>query len=184
MERVTSKDGTAIAYRRAGSGPPLVLVHGTGGTHVRWAPVLPSLEKHFTVYAVERRGRGESGDGPEYAIEREFEDVAAIIDAVGGEVNLLGHSYGGICSVEASLLTRNIHHLVLYEPPIPVPGVPIYVEGIIDRLQALADEGDREGVLEQQKEQSEHHIYYSRTGARGRESARFGLRQGSEPALS
>src|SRR5215813_2457638 len=99
MEKILSKDGTPIAYQRSGAGAPLVLVHGTGGASVRWKPILPALEQHFTVYAVDRRGRGESGEAASYAIEREFEDVAAVVDSIGNEVNLLGHSFGAICAL-------------------------------------------------------------------------------------
>jgi pimeloyl-ACP methyl ester carboxylesterase len=147
MEKITSIDGTPIAYRRSGAGAPLVLVHGTGGAYSRWAPILPVLEQHFSVYAVERRGRGESGDGDAYAIEREFEDVAAVVTSIGEPLNLLGHSFGGICALEAALLAQNIHKLVLYEPPLPLEGVPIYPPGVIERLEALLDAGDREGIL-------------------------------------
>jgi pimeloyl-ACP methyl ester carboxylesterase len=147
MEQIISKDKTPIAYRRSGSGPPLVLVHGTGGSGVRWTPVLPALEAHFSLYAVDRRGRGQSGDAGSYAIEREFEDVAAVVDSIGRPVHLLGHSYGGICALEAALLTPNIRKLILYEPPIPVEGVQIYPPGAIERLQALLDAGDRAGLL-------------------------------------
>jgi len=147
VEKVRSADGTSIAYERSGTGPPLVLVHGTGGTYSRWAPIVPALGEHYTVYAVDRRGRGESGDAPAYHIEREFEDIAALVDAVGEPVNLFGHSFGAICSLEAARLTQHVYRLVLYEPPLPVAGVPIYPEGVIDRLQALLDAGDREGVL-------------------------------------
>jgi hypothetical protein len=77
METITSKDGTSIAYRRSGEGPPLVLVHGAAADHGRWRPVLPAFEERFTVYAIDRRGRGGSGDADGYAIEREFEDVAS-----------------------------------------------------------------------------------------------------------
>ena len=147
MEKLTSKDGTPIAYQRSGTGQPLVLVHGAGGTYSRWAPVLPALEKHFTVYAVDRRGRGESGDAAPYAITLEFDDIAALVDAIGETVNLLGHSFGGICALEAALLTPHIRRLVLYEPPIPIGGIQIYPEGIIDRLQGLLDAGNREGIL-------------------------------------
>jgi pimeloyl-ACP methyl ester carboxylesterase len=147
MNKVTSRDGTPIAYYRSGAGPPLVLIHGTGGASTRWIPILPTLEQHFSVYAIDRRGRGESGDGNRYAIERESEDVAAVVDSIGEPVHLLGHSFGGICALEAALLTRNLRKLVLYEPPIPLPGIPIYPEGVIDWLQALLDAGDREEVL-------------------------------------
>jgi pimeloyl-ACP methyl ester carboxylesterase len=147
MEQVASRDGTAIAYRRSGEGPPLVLVHGTSATHTRWAPILPALEKKFTLYAVDRRGRGASGEASSYAIEREFEDIAAVVDSLSEPANLLGHSFGAICALEAALLTENIRRLVLYEPPLPLEGVPIYPPGIIDRLQRLLDAGDREGVV-------------------------------------
>jgi pimeloyl-ACP methyl ester carboxylesterase len=75
---VESADGTPIAVWRSGEGPPLVLVHGAAADHSRWAPVLPALEQHFTVLAVDRRGRGPSGDADEYALEREVEDLAAV----------------------------------------------------------------------------------------------------------
>ena len=150
MEKVISPDGTSIAYYRSGTGPALVLVHGTGGSNpvVGWTDVIPSLEKHFTIYSIDRRGRGESGDGSTYALEREFEDIAAVVDSVGEPVNVLGHSFGGLCALEAGLLTQNIRKLVLYEPPLgPVPGVPPFPEGLLDRLQAFLDAGDREAVL-------------------------------------
>lgn len=147
MEKIISEDGTSIAFEHSGAGPPLVLVHGTAGSYARWATTLPILRQHFSVYAVDRRGRGESGDADAYAIEREFEDIAAVVDSIGGHVNLLGHSYGALCSLEAALLSQNIRKMVLYEPYIPMTGVQIYPEGIIERLQALIDAGDREGVL-------------------------------------
>src|SRR5688572_2832554 len=92
METIRSKDGTPIAYWRSGTGLPLILVHGTAGSYIRWAPILPALEPHFSVYAFNRRGRGESGDAEKYAIEREFEDVAALVEAIEAPVYLLGHS--------------------------------------------------------------------------------------------
>ena len=146
MPLFTSKDGTSIACHKTGTGAPLVLVHGTTADHTRWAPVLPALSERFTVYACDRRGRGASGDEPPYAIEREFEDVAAVVDGIGGPVDLIGHSYGALCALEAAVLTRNIRRLVLYEPPIPV-GRPITPEGVIDRLQSLLDAGDNDGVV-------------------------------------
>jgi pimeloyl-ACP methyl ester carboxylesterase len=147
MATITSQDGTRIAYSRSGSGPPLVLVHGTTADRTRWARVLPGLEPYFTVYALDRRGRGGSGDAVEYAIEREFEDVAAVVDAIGEPVFLLGHSYGAICSLEASILTDKVRRLVLYEPPIPGDG-PVYPPGVPERIQALVDAGDAEAALE------------------------------------
>jgi pimeloyl-ACP methyl ester carboxylesterase len=148
MEKILSKDGTPIAYQPSGAGAPLVLVHGTLSSHGGWVYVLPALEKQFSVYAVDRRGRGESGDAPGYAIEREYEDIAALVNAIGDGVNLLGHSYGGLCVLEAALLTSYVRRLVVYEPPsLPVPGVPLYPEGIIARLQAMLDAGERDKVV-------------------------------------
>lgn len=148
METITSGDGTPIAYERTGNGPPLVRVHGTTADHSSWDPVRPSFEDHFTTYVVDRRGRGESGDAAEYALEREFEDVAAVVDSIGEPVTLVGHSYGAICSLEASLLTDNLRRLVLYEPPIAVGDHEIPDEERHAELEALLAEGENEQVLE------------------------------------
>ena len=138
MSTFTSGDGTQIGCEKSGAGLLLVLIHGTAADHARWAPVLPALRERFTVYACDRRGRGGSGDGPSYAMEREFEDVATVVDGIGGPVDLLGHSYGALCSLEAATRAKNLRRLVLYEPPIPA-GMPITPPGVIDRLQALLD---------------------------------------------
>jgi pimeloyl-ACP methyl ester carboxylesterase len=146
LQKVVSKDGTPIASWVSGQGPPLVLVHGIGADHTGWKPVLPALEKHFTVYAVDRRGRGESGDSSQYRIEREFEDIASVVGSIHEPVNLLGHSYGALCSLEATLLTSNVRSLVLYEPPMRA-GVEFIPSGIVNKLEALLDAGDRSGVV-------------------------------------
>jgi pimeloyl-ACP methyl ester carboxylesterase len=96
MMSIASRDDTKIAYARSGDGPPLVLVHGTAADHSRWTSVLAALEQRFTVYAMDRRGRGASGDSADYAIAHEFDDVAALVDSIGEPVVLLGHSYGAI----------------------------------------------------------------------------------------
>jgi pimeloyl-ACP methyl ester carboxylesterase len=146
MQHIKSKDGVSIAYARSGHGPPLVLVHGSTADHTRWAPILPALEARFTVYAVDRRGRGGSSDATPYAIEREFDDLATLVDSIGEPVALLGHSYGALCSLEAMLRTSRVRKLVLYEPPIPA-GLPIYPPGSIEHLQKLLDQGDQQGVV-------------------------------------
>ena len=146
-ETVTSVDGTPIAYWRSGEGPPLVLVHGASADHGRWAPVLPAFEERFTVCAVDRRGRGGSGDSDGYAIEREFEDVAAVVDSLGEPAVLLGHSYGGLVALEAALLTRSVRKLVLYDPGIEVAGEEVSPPEVIERLEALLEAGDRDGVV-------------------------------------
>lgn len=143
--KVTSRDGTPIAAFRTGSGPPLVLVHGATADHTRWPTVLPLLEPRFTCYAMDRRGRGASGDGPAYALEREAEDVAALCDAIGGPVNLLGHSYGGLCALEAASRTASLRKLVLYEAAVPVGTV--YKPGQVEALEAMLAKGERDGML-------------------------------------
>lgn len=147
METVVSVDGTLIAFERSGTGPPLVLVHGTSSAGARWRPIVPPFEERFTVYTVDRRGRGASGDADEYAIEREFEDIAAVVDAIGEPVNLLGHSFGALCVLEAALLTNNVGELILYEPYMPISDPPLYDREVLDRFQRLLDAGDREGVV-------------------------------------
>lgn len=150
MEQVRSADGTPIAYACSGTGPPLVLVHGGTADHTRWARLLPALEPHFTVYALDRRGRGASGatETAQYAIEREFEDVAAVVDAVGGPVHLLGHSYGALCALEAARRTGNVRTLVLYEPPIPIPpGRAINPPGTLAAMEAQLAAGARERLV-------------------------------------
>lgn len=144
--KVTSKDGTPIAVFRSGVGPPLILSTGSLSDHRRWAPVLPYLENHLTVYTYDRRGRGESGDNDPYSIEREFEDIAAIADHINEPVSLLGHSYGGIVALGAALQISNLDKLILYEPPIHAR-TDISHSGIADRIQALIDVDDREGAV-------------------------------------
>jgi len=145
---VTTEDGTPVAYWRSGKGPPLVLIHGTAADHSRWGPVLPALEERFTVYAVDRRGRGGSGDSDDYAVAREFEDVAAIVDSLGEPVNLLGHSYGGLVALEAALLTLNVRRLVLYDPGIEVGEEEIYPHEGVERMETMLEAEDRDGVVE------------------------------------
>ena len=147
MKKVTSKDGTTIGLWKSGSGPPLLLIHGTTADHRRWSGILPNFEQHFTVYAMDRRGRGESSDAPDYNIIREAEDVASVLEYIGEPVFVLGHSYGAVCALESALLTNKIHRLVLYEPPIPT-GVPMYPEDVPDRMQVLIDRDSLEAALE------------------------------------
>jgi pimeloyl-ACP methyl ester carboxylesterase len=147
ISKVLSNDGTPIAFYSSGRGSPLILVAGSGAANpVAW-PAVPALEEHYRLLAVDRRGRGESGDGATYTIEREFEDLAAVIDTTGGPADLLGHSFGALLALEAALLSQNLRRLILYEPLIPRPGTRIYPEGYIDRLEAQLGAGDRESAL-------------------------------------
>lgn len=148
METATSADGTAIAFEKSGKGPPLVLVHGTSASSARWGNFRPLLEDHFTVVVMDRRGRGQSGDaapGIRYALEREYEDVAAVIDACGEPVVLFGHSYGGLASLGATTLTDRLAALILYEAPVLEGGwLP---DELIARMEAAIARDDREAVM-------------------------------------
>ncbi len=143
-ELVRSTDGTSIAVWRTGAGRPLLLVHGTTADHGRWAPVLPAFEEHFTVLAMDRRGRGQSGDAETYALEREFEDVAAVIEWADDGVFVLGHSYGGICALEAMLLVDRVDKLVLYEPPLGFVSSP---PEVVANLDALLESGEHDELV-------------------------------------
>ena len=148
MERVTSADGTRIAYDESGSGPPLVLVHGTSADRTRWEPVRPGFDAAFTVYAMDRRGRGDSGDGDEYDLAREVEDVVAVVESVEAPATLLGHSFGALCALEAALQTDRVELLVLYEPALQVDGRLDYAESVQAEMEALLEDGENERALE------------------------------------
>lgn len=148
METVTSADGTTIAFERTGSGSPLVVVHGgAAASHIDWEPVIPRLAEDFTVYALDRRGRGGSGDADTYTVEREFEDVAAVVDSIPEPAHLLGHSFGALCTLEAALLTDNAAKLVLYEPAIADERGEIFPEGLLRRIDDRLEGNDMEGAV-------------------------------------
>ncbi len=146
---VPSSDGTRIAYRQSGTGPAVVMVHGAMADHSTLARVVPLLAPRVTVYAVDRRGRGSSGDGPDYALEREYDDVAAVVDAVaeqtGGPVTLYGHSFGATVALGAALRTPRVGRLALYEPAFR--GVFDYPPGLLGRLGALVATGRSEEAV-------------------------------------
>jgi pimeloyl-ACP methyl ester carboxylesterase len=120
MEYVTSSDGRRIAYERTGTGPPLVLVHGSLNDHKIFGAVTPAFAERHTVLAMDRRGRGESGPTEEHTFDQQSADVVAVIDAAGEPVDLLGHSYGAHCALgAAAMVPDRVKHLVLYEPPTP-----------------------------------------------------------------
>jgi pimeloyl-ACP methyl ester carboxylesterase len=156
---ILSPDGTPIAVfstdsggGSAGVGRPLVLVHGATADHTTWRTSGPLLATRHTTHAVDRRGRGASGDAAGYAIEREFEDLAAVVDAVaaesGGPVDVVGHSYGGRIGLGAALLTGNLRRLVVYEgAPPPSSGRGYQDDGTMARIEDLVAAGDRDEAL-------------------------------------
>ncbi|MCT2586795.1 alpha/beta fold hydrolase [Actinophytocola gossypii] len=122
MEKAISADGTPIAYSRTGSGPAIVLVDGAFG-HRSFGPnesLVPLLAPHFTVYTYDRRGRGDSGDTQPYAVQREIEDVRAVIEAAGGSAFLYGISSGAVLAIEAAAAGLPVTRLAVFEPPFVV----------------------------------------------------------------
>jgi pimeloyl-ACP methyl ester carboxylesterase len=148
---VPSRDGVKVGFWSSGEGPPLVLVHGLASNHTTWDQLVPYLTPHFTCHAVDRRGRGASGDAGDYDISLEFADVAAVVDAVaeasGGPAHLLGHSLGGLCAAGAVELTSNVASLILYEPTTGIDPT-IDPPAIRSRMEELLEAGDHDGVLE------------------------------------
>ena len=149
MPELTSKDGTTIAFDRVGEGPPLILVDGAlchRGVGPNRALVAP-LSEHFTVFAYDRRGRGESGDTAPYAVAREVEDIAALIDAAGGSAALYGISSGGALALEAAQrLPDMVRKVGVYEIPFVVddtrPPAPRDLLARVDELIATGRRGD------------------------------------------
>jgi pimeloyl-ACP methyl ester carboxylesterase len=137
MQSVRSADGTPIAFWRSGSGPPLLLIHGVIASHATtWRLILPQLAQQFTVYAMDRRGRGASGDSSAYTLDREADDILAVVDAIGQAVDVVGHSFGGLCALEGALRTDSMRRLILYEA-VPLRGADNYPPDVIPKLDAL-----------------------------------------------
>lgn len=143
LSQVHSKDGTLIAVQCAGAGPSLIIVHGGTGDRGRWTPLFPLFAPHFKVCAMDRRGHGESGDSPDYSLQKEAEDIVAVINSQPGQVFLIGHSYGGVCALEAAFLTAKLSKLVLYEPPLQ----DLDHSAVIDRMQTMIEANQREQAL-------------------------------------
>ena len=151
--RVAAPDGVEIAVFVSGQGRPLVVVPGTTSDHTTWRLVLPLLAPHVAVHAVDRRGRGGSGDGPTYSLEHEYADVAAVVDAAaaayGSAVDLLGHSYGGNIACGATIRTTNVRRLVLYEGwPVPNIAHRTTSPAMMAHLESLLAQGRPEAMLE------------------------------------
>jgi pimeloyl-ACP methyl ester carboxylesterase len=117
MEMVNSKDGTTIAFDRMGEGSPVILVSGGSTDRMANAPLAALLAPHFTVFNYDRRGRGPSGDTPPYAVEREVEDIDAVVGAAGGSACLYGTSSGAALALVAAASGLAITKLAMWEPP-------------------------------------------------------------------
>jgi pimeloyl-ACP methyl ester carboxylesterase len=144
MQTVTSSDGTSIAYDQHGEGPPLVLLHGSSGTRNAWDAVIPRLAEDFRLIVPDRRGRGDSGDAEEYGLEREVEDLRAVLDDIDGEATVFGHSFGGLVTLAATE-EAVIDRFVLYEPALLVGDHR--GDDLAARMQARLDDGEREAAV-------------------------------------
>jgi pimeloyl-ACP methyl ester carboxylesterase len=146
---VMSRDGTAIAYERAGTGPPLILVEAAG--HYRafssFDGLMPLLAADFTVYRYDRRGRGDSGDTAPFAVAREVDDLAALIAHAGGSAFLYGYSSGGLVALHAAAGGLPVAALALFEPPIDDGGGPEQA-AFTARLTELVGGGRRGAAVE------------------------------------
>ncbi len=120
MRTVISQDGTPIAFDQSGEGPPIILVVGAFNTSSTGAPLAAQLSKHFTVFNYDRRGRGASGDTVPYAIEREIEDIDALITEAGESASVFGYSSGAILALMAAARGLPITKLAVYDPPLLV----------------------------------------------------------------
>lgn len=137
---IEGPDGTALAARRTGAGQPLVLVHGATGSKDSFAMAVPLLAEQHAVWTYDRRGRGASGDQASYALQREVEDLEAVLGAAGPGVHLVGHSFGAVCALEVAARGADLRSLVLYEPPVHAGEIQ---SGTADAMALL-----REGELE------------------------------------
>lgn len=151
MPQVTSKDGTTIVYDRIGQGPAVVIVGGVLGDRSQQAGLARLLAEHCTVYNFDRRGHGESGFTPPYAVEREVEDIAALLDVAGGSACVYGTSGCAVLALEAAArgLSSRMKKLALWEPPYIVdesrPPVP---QDYMEQLTRMMREGRRGDMVE------------------------------------
>lgn len=151
-----SPDGSEVACEVAGRGPAILLVHGTADDRLGFDRIAPLLTDNHTLYMMDRRGRGLStnNQAPDYAIEREFEDINAlanrIADKHGAPIGLFAHSYGALCAIGALRTAKRIGRVMMFEPP---PGTP---SALVDRMVERQAVGDLEGVMHVQFVELQH----------------------------
>ena len=141
---MTSPTGVRIACQVGGEGTPLVMVHGAGSGRWSFDLVRPHLEDRFTVWALDRRGRGDSGDDESYSLESEFDDVAAVVGEAGPGALLFGHSYGGLVAAGAAARVDGLPGLAVYEGPI---GGVLADEAWTARFEQRVESGDRDSAM-------------------------------------
>lgn len=145
---VQSADGTVIAVWAEGSGPPLVMVHGSIFDCENFSALIEHLKSSLTTHAINRRGFPPSGDSDVYSAEQEFDDVAAVIEAVasrtGQPVAVFGHSWGASCAMGAAARSEKVSHLILYEPSLGMS----YPPGWLAAMEKERAAGNLEKVIQ------------------------------------
>jgi pimeloyl-ACP methyl ester carboxylesterase len=148
METVKSRDGTEIAFDRVGQGPPVVLVSGGSVDRMSNAGLAQELASDLTVLNYDRRGRGPSGDTQPYAIDREIEDIGAVIEAAGGEAGIYGSSSGAVLAMLAAAAGLSIPKVAMWEPPYIPEGWPRPPEDQVEQYETMVAEGRRGDAVE------------------------------------
>ena len=148
MDRVRSADGTDIAFDRLGEGRPVILVSGASTSRAVHASLAELLAADFAVFNYDRRGRGDSGDTAPYAVEREIDDIGAVMTAAGGSAALFGNSSGAVLALRATAAGLPVARLALWEPPFMVdPDAPRRQREYLTRLEELIAAGRRGDAL-------------------------------------
>jgi pimeloyl-ACP methyl ester carboxylesterase len=148
MQTLRSRDGTRIACETSGTGPALIIVNGGLSDRSAAVPLRPFLDLHFTLFAYDRRGRGDSGDTIPYAPEREIEDLAAVVEAVGAPAFVFAHSSGAMLALRAAIRGVPMRRLAVNEPPFIMPGTrPIPPRAVTSRIADRIAANDREEAL-------------------------------------
>ncbi len=150
MNKATSSDGTTIAFDRLGDGPPVVLVCGGSTDRMANASLAKLLAERFAVFNYDRRGRGDSGDTPPYVVQREVEDIDAVIEAAGGSASLYGTSSGGALALEAAASGLAVRKLALWEPPyvLDESSRPPAAQVQVERYNEMIAAGRRDEAVE------------------------------------
>jgi pimeloyl-ACP methyl ester carboxylesterase len=148
MNQVTSGDGTTIAFDRLGEGPPVILVCGGSTDRTSNTPLAALLAEQFTVFNYDRRGRGDSGDTPPYAVEREIEDIDAVIEAAGGSAFLYGTSSGAALVLATAASGLDVKKLALWEPPYILDESSRPPADQVERYNEMITEGRRGDAVE------------------------------------
>jgi pimeloyl-ACP methyl ester carboxylesterase len=147
-EMTTSADGTAIVFERTGDGAPVIIVGGAFNDRHSATALAEVLAPTFTVYTYDRRGRGDSGFTEPYAVEREIEDLEAVIEAAGGSAALFGHSSGGALALETTAWSLSVSKLAMYEPPYIVDDTrPPLPDDYVEHLEELTAAGERREIV-------------------------------------